>query len=115
MALPPEAIQFFTVMSAAFAPTPTATPRPPQPTPTPIKTMFCPDDPYVLPAGSICRGAEPLPTATPLPTYPACTTPAQPQVTCQVRYGVVGVPTPTATPLAVILSTPLPVMYQGRR
>jgi hypothetical protein len=104
---PPEILQAAQALATTFAPTPTATPAPPRPTPTPIRELWCPDDPYVLPTGTVCRGVLPLPSATPIPTYPACTIPALPEVTCQVRYGRAEVPMPVVTPL--------PAMYQGVR
>jgi hypothetical protein len=105
---PPEILLAAQALATTFAPTPTKTPAPPRPTPTPVKTMFCPDDPYVLPAGSICRGTEPVPTATPLPTYPACITPPVPGVTCQVRYGRAEVPMPTPLPVILTVTPPGP-------
>jgi hypothetical protein len=104
---PPEILLAARALATTFAPTPTATPAPPRPTPTPIKELWCPDDPYVLPTGTVCRGVLPLPSPTPIPTYPACTVPAIPEVTCQVRYGRAEVPMPVVTPL--------PAMYQGVR
>jgi hypothetical protein len=100
---PPEILLAAQALATTFAPTPTATPAPPRPTPTPIKELWCPDDPYVLPTGTVCRGVLPLPSPTPIPTYPACTIPAQPEVTCQVRYGRAEVPMPVSTPLPVML------------
>jgi hypothetical protein len=104
---PPEILMAARAQATYYAPTPTPTPSPPRPTPTPIKELWCPDDPYVLPTGTVCRGVSPLPSPTPMPTYPACTIPAQPEMTCQVRYGRAEVPMPVATPLPVILT---PVM-----
>jgi hypothetical protein len=97
---PPEILLAAQALATTFAPTPTPTPAPPRPTPTPIKELWCPDDPYVLPTGTVCRGVLPLPSPTPIPTYPACTTPAQPEMTCQVRYGRAEVPLPTPLPVA---------------
>jgi hypothetical protein len=101
---PPEILLAAQALATTFAPTPTPTPAPPRPTPTPIKELWCPDDPYVLPTGTVCRGVLPLPSPTPIPTYPACTIPAQPEMTCQVRYGRAEVPMPVATPLPVMLT-----------
>jgi hypothetical protein len=105
---PPEILLAAQALATTFAPTPTATPAPPRPTPTPIKELWCPDDPYVLPTGTVCRGVLPLPSPTPIPTYPACTIPAQPEMTCQVRYGRAEVPMPVPTPLPVILTVTPP-------
>jgi hypothetical protein len=105
---PPEILLAAQALATTFAPTPTATPSPPRPTPTPIKELWCPDDPYVLPTGTVCRGVSPLPSPTPMPTYPACTTPAIPERTCQVRYGRGEVPMPVATPLPVMLTVTPP-------
>lgn len=83
-------------------PTPTRAPA----RPTAIATtgpMTCPDNPNVLPVGSICLGKAPLPTPTPMP---ACQVPPIPAVTCIVRPGVV-VPTP-----APLLPSPTPE-YEG--
>lgn len=79
-------------------PTPTSTPA----RPTTVSTtgpMTCPQNPNVLPEGSICLGKAPYPTPTPMP---ACLTPPIPSVICIVRPGVI-----VATP-APLLPSPTP-------
>lgn len=89
---PPELIQAAIAQSTFMAPTMTPTPKPQTPTSTPHpRPLFCPDDPNVLPNGTVCRGTEPLPTPT---VMPACLVPPTPGIDCEVRYSRVGMATP---------------------